>query len=344
MEHTLGKRIVEHRKRLGMTQDALAEKLGITAQAVSKWENDLSCPDIAMLPRLAQIFGISTDQLLGIEAKATVHEAEIIDEEDHDSGIINISLDSKEGDGKWTFHWDSGRKSALFFALWVLLVGVLYLLTKWYDWDASFWDILWPSCLLIFGIAGSIPKFSMFNFGMAILGGYFLGHNLAWWHLNIAGELIFPIIIVLYGISLLLSALRKPKKSRFSIRKRGRNSNKTSSDCTIQDDYFNCVLSFGERTYRIDLPVLASGSANLSFGELTIDLTDCETVASGCCIEANCSFGELRFLVPRRFSVQTESSTAFGSVEFHGQPDPVPLGTIHLDANASFGEICVQYV
>ena len=56
MAETLGKRIAEHRKRLGLTQDALAEKLGITAQAVSKWENDLSCPDITMLPKLAEIF------------------------------------------------------------------------------------------------------------------------------------------------------------------------------------------------------------------------------------------------------------------------------------------------
>ena len=50
MEETLGKRIMRHRKALGLTQDQLAEQLGITAQAVSKWENDQSCPDIAMLP------------------------------------------------------------------------------------------------------------------------------------------------------------------------------------------------------------------------------------------------------------------------------------------------------
>ena len=42
MEETLGKRIVQNRKRLGLTQDALAERLGVTAQAVSKWENEYS--------------------------------------------------------------------------------------------------------------------------------------------------------------------------------------------------------------------------------------------------------------------------------------------------------------
>ena len=68
MEETLGKRIIANRKQLGMTQDKLAEQLGVTAQAVSKWENDQSCPDITMLPRLSEIFGCTTDELLGIEA------------------------------------------------------------------------------------------------------------------------------------------------------------------------------------------------------------------------------------------------------------------------------------
>ena len=67
MDQTLGKRISAHRKQLGLTQDQLAEKLGVTAQAVSKWENDQSCPDISMLPKLAEIFGTSIDELLGRE-------------------------------------------------------------------------------------------------------------------------------------------------------------------------------------------------------------------------------------------------------------------------------------
>ena len=55
MEETLGKRIVFHRKRLGLTQDALAELMGVTAQAVSKWENDQSSPDTIHLIQLADI-------------------------------------------------------------------------------------------------------------------------------------------------------------------------------------------------------------------------------------------------------------------------------------------------
>ena len=48
-KETMGKRISDLRKRKGMTQEQLAQQVGVTAQAVSKWENDLSCPDISIL-------------------------------------------------------------------------------------------------------------------------------------------------------------------------------------------------------------------------------------------------------------------------------------------------------
>ena len=59
--------IARLRKEAGYTQDALAEKLGITFQAVSKWETGLSCPDIIFLPQLADIFGVTIDSLFGRE-------------------------------------------------------------------------------------------------------------------------------------------------------------------------------------------------------------------------------------------------------------------------------------
>lgn len=62
---TLGNKISECRKNKGMTQDALAQLLGVTNQAVSKWESDQSCPDVMLLPKLADIFGITMDELFG---------------------------------------------------------------------------------------------------------------------------------------------------------------------------------------------------------------------------------------------------------------------------------------
>lgn len=64
MNETIGNRISKNRREKGLTQEELAEKLGVSSQAVSKWENDQSCPDISLLPQLCKIFGISTDELL----------------------------------------------------------------------------------------------------------------------------------------------------------------------------------------------------------------------------------------------------------------------------------------
>ena len=67
---SFGQIIAKYRHALGLTQEALAQKLGVTNQAVSKWESDQSCPDVALLPSLADLFGITIDQLFGREPRA----------------------------------------------------------------------------------------------------------------------------------------------------------------------------------------------------------------------------------------------------------------------------------
>ena len=64
MNTTLGKRIAALRREKGLKQDELAEKLSVSPQAVSTWENDQTCPDISLLPALAQILGVTVDELL----------------------------------------------------------------------------------------------------------------------------------------------------------------------------------------------------------------------------------------------------------------------------------------
>lgn len=64
MNESIGNRISKYRKAKGLTQEGLAEKLGVSSQAVSKWETDASCPDISLLPQLCRELGITTDELL----------------------------------------------------------------------------------------------------------------------------------------------------------------------------------------------------------------------------------------------------------------------------------------
>lgn len=63
----IGERIAHYRKLNAMTQAELAQKLNISTQAVSKWEQKIASPDIMLLPELASIFNIRIDELFGIK-------------------------------------------------------------------------------------------------------------------------------------------------------------------------------------------------------------------------------------------------------------------------------------
>ena len=66
MQLNLGMKVRELRRRDGRTQEALAEALGVTSQAVSRWELEHSYPDLELLPVIAEYFSVSTDFLLGL--------------------------------------------------------------------------------------------------------------------------------------------------------------------------------------------------------------------------------------------------------------------------------------
>ena len=61
---TLGERLSASRKAKGLTQEDFAKYLDVTPQAISKWENNLSCPDILLLPKISEILGVSIEELL----------------------------------------------------------------------------------------------------------------------------------------------------------------------------------------------------------------------------------------------------------------------------------------
>ena len=99
MDMTIGKRIGLLRKEKGLTQEELAQHMGISPQAVSKWENDQTCPDISALPKLARLFGVTVDELLeGKEALPAVRVLPPEERKDVKDMLLRITVDSAEGD------------------------------------------------------------------------------------------------------------------------------------------------------------------------------------------------------------------------------------------------------
>ena len=70
---SFGTRLANLRKEHNLTQNDIADRLNISAQAVSKWENDLTSPDINTIMELADIFNITVDELVGKKKKETVY-------------------------------------------------------------------------------------------------------------------------------------------------------------------------------------------------------------------------------------------------------------------------------
>ena len=94
---TIGNRISKFRKAKGLTQEELAGKLGVSSQAVSKWETDTSCPDISLLPQLCRVLGITADELLTGES-SEVRLVPVEHRKSLDELIFRVKVDSAEGD------------------------------------------------------------------------------------------------------------------------------------------------------------------------------------------------------------------------------------------------------
>lgn len=76
MKLNIGENIRNCRRKMNLTQEQLAERLGVSFQSVSRWENDLTYPDMELIPALTGIFGISADELLGVPEAKREREAE----------------------------------------------------------------------------------------------------------------------------------------------------------------------------------------------------------------------------------------------------------------------------
>jgi transcriptional regulator with XRE-family HTH domain len=112
----LGIRIALKRRELGLTQEALAERLGLTAQAVSKWETGIGYPDVTILPELAGILGMSIDELFGADTSSYRHsDSDTNHYPDEWSGMkkaaqynnfvcySDVEVDTDNGKGRLTF-------------------------------------------------------------------------------------------------------------------------------------------------------------------------------------------------------------------------------------------------
>ncbi len=318
--NTLGERIKFHRKRMGLTQEQLAERMGVSPQAVSKWENNQSCPDIAALPTLAALFGISVDELLGNEAK----KVEIVDE--------------TEGRRGYHWRWNWNLHSALF-PVYIMVVGALLLFNHFMGYDVSWWTVVWTSGLVFIGASGLCSGFSVFNSMLVLGGAYFLlsAYDLFAWRLS--WSVVLPAALLVWGLSLLIDSFTGKKKRKAAAAK------KQKREYHCENGQFSCDLAFGEYCVSPTTSLLTGGTIDTCFGSFNVDLSGCERVAPGCTLRVDNSFGRVTLLVPKRFSATIINEDGFSSgVGTVGEHDAVVQGEIFVELDNSFGNFTVSYI
>lgn len=98
MEKSFGQRFCELRRTKTLTQEQVAERLSVSPQAVSKWENDISMPDVSLLSAIAKMFGTTIDSLLGEEDKPEATYTPPENRKEINSMLLKVVVNSKQGD------------------------------------------------------------------------------------------------------------------------------------------------------------------------------------------------------------------------------------------------------
>ncbi len=308
--HTIGERIKSHRTRLGMTREQLARCLGVSPQAVSKWEHGQSCPDISILPELASVLGTSIDELLGRGAVA-----ENKPEQKEEAKVITTSDWNRD---------TLGRKGSILFALYILAIGALMLVNKIFQVDMSWWTLAWTLGLCFVGLYGLLPRFSLFSLTLSLAGVYLLLSKYELFVFTFEWSYVVPALFLLWGISLLIDILFK-KKSFVSVYLTSKDGERKQSVCQCNDGWVDCELCFGEHRAVISTDLLKGGQIDTSFGSFAVDFSACSAVASDCVIDVDNSFGSLTLLIPKSFAAEIlepdSGLTAALSVEGTSNPN-----------------------
>ena len=331
MEHkSLGERIKYHRKRLGLTQEQLAERMRVSAQAVSKWENNLSCPDISVLPELADVFGISLDELMG-RSNSAVCEAE------------PVKAEEEKSDYSWHWELPMRKRHSIIFAIFVLLYGGLLLLNNVMSYDVSWWTLLWTLGLCFIGVSGLCHGFSFFCLIMTVAGGFFLLDSYELFAFDLGWGVLIPAVLIIWGISLLLDLILGKKKKKKTVHVNHNGKAKREYNCT--NGWLACEMSFGDHRTAVVAPLLRGGNIECNFGTYTVDFSGCEALAENCKVEVENNFGNLTLLVPDHFRVELGSNETFaGNVEIKGSPAPEAQGILTINGESNFGSLEIKYI
>ena len=331
-QQSMGKRIMQLRKEKGYTQEQLAEMMGVSAQAVSKWENDVSCPDISILPLLAEKLGVTTDELLGVKPI----EPKVV--------IVDAQKSNKEGDGSFSVSWDGAKgakKDGIWFAVLIIVLGAAFLLQRLDVVSFGIWGIVWPAVIIGLGVSWMIKRFSFFSLAVAGLGVYFLLFNLGAVTTILTWGIIWPSLLVLLGLTILYETLVPHKDKWCGVHFNGDKNKK--SQYREENGFVSYDCSFSEENRKVAAEDFLGGDIDISFGKSELDLTNVKRVNQNAKLDVDVAFATFDLIVPKTIRVFLKSDKAFATIQMNGEPNPDAMMALNVDGDVSFGTINIFY-
>lgn len=204
MNLEIASRLVKLRKASGLSQEELADKLGISRQAISKWERAEASPDTDNLILLARIYGISLDELLSTDEKDEDIKAEVVDRIEKQEQVELENIETE----RHNLLINIVRSS------YVLITVLVYLLLGFLvppDGFTKGW-VLFITIPLVFSLISAIEKRNASVFAFPVLMTFiYVGIGMMWdiWHPT---WLVFMLIPIYYSITSSISMSRKRKK------------------------------------------------------------------------------------------------------------------------------------
>lgn len=336
-EKFLGKNIARLRCEFGFTQEQLASRLGVTAAQVDSWESGSADPDASILPSIARVFNVTTDELLGFKAMKEADKPE--------KPVKNYKHHS--------YQFNSGVFGSIFFSVMLIIIGTALLLSYTDIWpfesSFNFWNLVWPAAILGIGLSGFIKTFSFWSLCISLSGLYFLLANLGIIDLEFTWPVFFSVFIIFAGIYLLIRGIfrRSNKSHNGFVYSSGKDpfNNKKHSEFSSENGYVRYECAFCDETRKINTETITGGDIEVAFGKSVLDLTACRHTSSGATLKTEVAFGSIEILLPKCIRVESSGSErVFGSIKIIGEASPDAADILYLRDETSFSGVTVRYV
>ncbi len=337
--NTIGRRIAMLRKEKGYTQEQLAEMLNISPQAVSKWENDISSPDISLIPKIAEILGVTTDELLGV----TPLEPHVVVV---DTGSAHQGQKVK---GAYEFRFEGGKASAIIFGIFLLAIGAMFLLKEFgvisLSGGVTFWSIVWPIMLIGLGVSMLRESWFPVSVGCILVGAYKLlyqfavipeAYPLTW-------NMVWPLALLLIGLSIVTTSCRNKKRNRYAKYAEGHANKEPHVVENCEDGVVHLECNFSETRHNFEEDVFRGADIEGNFGTITLDLRQCKQFSDSAYVDAEVNFGSLNVLLPPTVALNKKVDNTFAVCTVKGNPNADAPYRLTVRGSVNFGSIEIRY-